>query len=200
VPNFVVQFGINADPTVQQMYRGSSANIDDDPVTKKNKKGFVSFATSGPNTRSTQIFINLNDNFNLDEMGFAPFGKVVDSDMGVVQQFYSGYGEQPDQGRIQTDGANYLSQSFPQLTTFTGASIVPSGPSAAAGPSGPTMGQAMPGAPGVPMAAPQQPMAAPGQPMAAPGQPMAAPPQQMAMPGQQPMNQQPMNQQPWHGA
>jgi len=77
VPNFVVQFGINADSKIQKNYRGAAANIQDDPVKQSNKAGTIVFATSGPNTRTTQLFINLNDNKNLDAMGFSPFGKVA---------------------------------------------------------------------------------------------------------------------------
>lgn len=141
VPNFVVQFGINADPTVQQMYRGNTANIQDDPVKMSNKQGTVTFATSGPNTRSTQIFINLNDNANLDGMGFSPFGKVV-SDMGVVQKCFAGYGEQPDQSQIQMSGNGYLKKEFPNLTFFADARIVPG--DGTAGAQGPPLPSATP--------------------------------------------------------
>merc|ERR1711871_1241168 len=89
VPNFVVQFGINADPQIQANYRGAAANIQDDPVKQSNKKGTIVFATSGPNTRTTQLFINLNDNTNLDTMGFSPFGRVVKG-MENVQKIYAG--------------------------------------------------------------------------------------------------------------
>jgi len=125
VPNFVVQFGINSDPAIQQAYRGGSANIQDDPVKQSNKKGTITFATSGPNTRSTQIFINLNDNANLDSMGFSPFGRVV-SDMSVVENCFAEYGETPDQSLIQSEGNQYLRQKFPKLTYFSGAKVVPS--------------------------------------------------------------------------
>jgi len=126
VPGFVVQWGINGDPAVQKMYRGGSANIMDDPVKQSNKRGTVSFATSGPNTRSTQLFINLNDNANLDGMGFAPIGKVVKG-MDQVAKMYSGYGETPDQGAIQMQGNAYLQKNFPQLTYFSATRIVSQG-------------------------------------------------------------------------
>jgi len=146
VPGFVVQFGINADPKIQQSYRGGQANIEDDPVTQSNKKGTVVFATSGPNSRTTQVFINLNDNDNLDSMGFTPFGKIV-SGMDTVSNIYSGYGEQPDQSLIQQQGNQYLKSKFPQMTTFSGAQIVPS-----SGGAGPANAQGPP----VPMAQPPQ--------------------------------------------
>merc|ERR1712196_732989 len=124
VPNFVVQFGINGDPNIQQNYRGPSANIMDDPVKKQNLAGTVSFATSGPNTRSTQLFINLEDNLNLDSMGFAPIGKVI-TGMPHVKNFFAGYGEQPDQNAIQMQGNAYLNKEFPKLTYFTGFKVSP---------------------------------------------------------------------------
>merc|ERR1712216_1051258 len=125
VPNFVVQFGINGDPAIQQQYRGAAANLLDDPVKPglSNKKGTVTFATAGPNTRTTQLFINTGDNYNLDSMGFAPIGKVVQG-MDQVSKIYGGYGEQPDQGQIQTRGNEYLKASFPKLPYFTSTKLV----------------------------------------------------------------------------
>ncbi len=124
VNNFIVQFGIPADPKVAAVWR--NANIKDDPVTKTNTnaKGTIVFATAGPNTRTTQLFINLNDNTPLDAQGFTAFGKVTQG-MDVVSKLYSGYGESPDQGRIQMQGAEYLSKSFPKLDTIKSTSIVP---------------------------------------------------------------------------
>ena len=75
VPGFMVQFGINGDPGVQRQWEN---NITDDPVVKSNTRGFVTFATSGPNSRTTQIFINFGDNESLDGQGFAPFGEVIE--------------------------------------------------------------------------------------------------------------------------
>ena len=96
------------------------ARIPDDPVTQSNKRGFVSFATSGPDSRTTQIFINFSDNTNLDGMGFAPFAEVVEG-MDVVDQLYSAYGDGaprgpgPEQGRIHSEGNEYLDAEFPFL-------------------------------------------------------------------------------------
>ena len=103
LPGFVVQFGLNADPKVSGVWRNS--NFKDDPVTQSNKPGSVPFATAGRDTRTTQVFINLGNNSNLDSMGFAPFGLVTDG-MDVVKKLHSGYGEgapkraRADQGAI----------------------------------------------------------------------------------------------------
>jgi peptidyl-prolyl cis-trans isomerase A (cyclophilin A) len=120
VPGFVVQFGLGADPKVNSAWR--SANLKDDPVTQSNKPGYITFATAGPNTRTTQVFINLGNNTFLDKQGFAPFGQVT-SGMDVVQKLYSGYGEKPDQGAITTQGKAYVDKNFPNLDRIKSASI-----------------------------------------------------------------------------
>jgi peptidyl-prolyl cis-trans isomerase A (cyclophilin A) len=118
ISNFMVQFGINGDPRVNDAWR--DARISDDPVKQPNTRGMVTFATSGPDSRTTQVFINFKDNSRLDGMGFAPFGKVVQG-MEVVDSLHSGYGEGaprgmgPDQGRAQGEGNVYLRSSFPRL-------------------------------------------------------------------------------------
>jgi peptidyl-prolyl cis-trans isomerase A (cyclophilin A) len=118
LPDFVVQFGIAAEPKTSALWR--DLRIPDDPVKQGNKKGTVTFATSGPASRTTQVFINLGDNDRLDEMGFSPFGRVV-SGMDVIEQFYKGYGEGaprgngPRQDRIQSEGNEYLAREFPRL-------------------------------------------------------------------------------------
>jgi len=118
LPGFVVQFGIPGDPAVAREWRG--AKIADDPVREKNVRGTITFATSGPNTRTTQVFINLADNLNLDTMGFSPFGKIGEG-MNVVGQFCSDYGEGaphgrgPDQGKLTAEGNAYLEKQFPKL-------------------------------------------------------------------------------------
>jgi peptidyl-prolyl cis-trans isomerase A (cyclophilin A) len=127
LPGFVVQFGIPADPQVARSWR--SARIADDPVKQSNSRGSITFATSGPNSRTTQVFINLADNRNLDSMGFAPFGRVVEG-MEVVEKLHSGYGEGaphgrgPDQGRIQSEGNAYLEKSFPKLDSVIRTAIL----------------------------------------------------------------------------
>ncbi len=121
VPNFVVQFGMNGDPKVQRMW--SNAQFKDDPVTKSNGKGRVVFAkTSAPNSRTTQIFINLKSNRSLDDQGFAPFGEVIEG-MDVVEKIYSGYGQLPDQSMIMNQGNNYLKRKFPKLDYIKKATI-----------------------------------------------------------------------------
>jgi peptidyl-prolyl cis-trans isomerase A (cyclophilin A) len=121
VPGFVVQFGLYGDPKIQSAW--SNANITDDPVTQSNKRGTLVFATAGPNTRTTQLFINFGDNSRLDRDGFAPFGTVV-SGMEVVDKINAEYGQQPDQGMIQSQGNAYLTKSFPRLDYIKKASLV----------------------------------------------------------------------------
>ena len=126
ISGFMVQFGINGDPQLSARWR--QAQIPDDPVTQSNKRGMITFATAGPNTRTTQVFINFNDNANLDGMGFAPFGRVV-SGMNVVDSINAEYGEGaprgrgPDQGRLQTEGNAYLAQSFARMDYVKKATI-----------------------------------------------------------------------------
>jgi len=128
ISGFMVQFGIAGDPKVAAAWR--DASIPDDPVKASNTRGMITFATRGPNTRTTQVFINFGDNARLDGMGFSPFGQVV-SGMNVVDALYSGYGEGaprgggPEQGRIQSEGNAYLTQAFPKLDYIKSATIVP---------------------------------------------------------------------------
>ena len=118
IEGFMVQFGIHGDPAVSAAWRG--ANIKDDAVVQSNKKGYVSYAMSGPGTRTTQMFINYGNNVRLDGMGFSPFAEVTDG-MDVVESIYSGYGEGapsgmgPDQGSVQMQGNAYLKKDFPKL-------------------------------------------------------------------------------------
>lgn len=126
ISGFMVQFGISGDPALNSKWR--VARIQDDKVSQSNTRGMITFATSGPNARTTQVFINFADNSNLDGMGFAPFGKIV-SGMDVVDKLYTGYGEGapngrgPDQNRLQAEGNAYLAQGFPKLDYVTKATI-----------------------------------------------------------------------------
>ena len=120
---FMAQFGLHADPDLQAAWR--SANLKDEPVTKSNTRGFVTFTReSSPNSRYTMIFINYKDNSYLDADGFAPFGQVV-SGMDVVDKLYSGYGRQniPDQRRILREGNAYLQAEYPKLDFVKTATI-----------------------------------------------------------------------------
>jgi peptidyl-prolyl cis-trans isomerase A (cyclophilin A) len=126
VPNFVVQFGMNGNPEISEIWQ--NARIKDDPVAQSNKAGSLTFAMSGPNSRTTQIFINLKDNARLDEMGFSPFGMVSDG-MDVVTALYSDYGDGPPRGRgpnqsqIVLEGNEYLDKNFPELDRIVKATV-----------------------------------------------------------------------------
>eukprot|EP00581_Thalassiosira_minuscula_P015561 CAMPEP_0183729758 /NCGR_PEP_ID=MMETSP0737-20130205/31141_1 /TAXON_ID=385413 /ORGANISM="Thalassiosira miniscula, Strain CCMP1093" /LENGTH=216 /DNA_ID=CAMNT_0025962039 /DNA_START=111 /DNA_END=761 /DNA_ORIENTATION=- len=119
IQGFMAQFGIPGKPAVAAEWK--TKTLADDPVVESNKRGYISFATSGKDSRTTQMFINLVDNGNLDGMGFSPFGKVIEG-MDVVDQIFPGYGEGapsgngPDQQRIQTEGNKYLKKQFPKLS------------------------------------------------------------------------------------
>ena len=127
IEGFMVQFGIHGDPAVSAPWR--DANIQDDPVKESNQKGYLTFATGGPNTRTTQLFISLVNNRRLDAMGFSPVGKVVHG-MEVVESLHKGYGEGaprgrgPDQSRIQAEGNGYLKGEFPNLDYIRSATIM----------------------------------------------------------------------------
>jgi len=138
VPNFVAQFGISAYPAVTTAWRGT--DIKDDPVTQSNKKGYITFATSGPNTRTTQVFINLQDNVRLDGMGFAPFGVVEGDGMKVVNMFYDQYGDDagPDQNKIEKQGKPYVDKGWPKLDTIKSATLLTTTPAATSNPAAAT--------------------------------------------------------------
>lgn len=121
LPGFVAQFGLHGDSAVNAAWR--ERRIADDSVRVTNQRGTLSFATGGPDTRTTQLFINYRDNARLDRLGFAPVGQVV-AGMAVVDSLYGGYGEGPprgtgpDQGRITREGNRYLAAQFPRLDSI----------------------------------------------------------------------------------
>ena len=129
LPGVLSQFGINGDPNVQSQWRSSS--LPDDPIKVSNSRGTVTFATAGPNTRTTQIFINTKEDGNtfLDKQGFTPFGIVIDG-MDVVDEFYSSYGDGPpggdgpNQALIQAKGNEYLNKDYPKLSYISKATLV----------------------------------------------------------------------------
>lgn len=127
LPGFMAQFGLSAYPEVSKVWE--PATIKDDPIVQSNHRGFLSFATAGPNTRTTQAFINYGNNEALDKTGFSAFAVVTDG-MEVVDKLYSGYGEGapdghgPDQGLIGTRGHVYLEKSFPKLDIIRSATLV----------------------------------------------------------------------------
>jgi cyclophilin family peptidyl-prolyl cis-trans isomerase len=128
VKNFMVQFGINGDPKVTAAWR--SAKIQDDPVKESNKRGYVTYAMAGPNTRTTQLFINFKDNSRLDPSGFSPFGQVTEG-MEIVDAIYADYGDMPQQGgngpdpgQMETQGNGYLLEKFPKLDYIKTAKIM----------------------------------------------------------------------------
>ena len=114
VKGFVVQFGISGYPSVSTAWQ--NANLKDDPVKASNTVGTITFADGGPNTRTTQVFINLANNAgNLDGQGFAPFGKVT-TGMKVVNKLYGGYDDTPtnDQPQIASQGNAFLKKTLPE--------------------------------------------------------------------------------------
>jgi len=126
LPGFMAQFGIHGDTAVTTGWR--ERRIADDPVRRTNGRGMVTFATAGPGTRTTQIFINYGNNDRLDGMGFAPFGAVVEG-MEVVDALYGEYGEGaprgrgPDQFRLNVEGEKYLARQFPRLDKINKATV-----------------------------------------------------------------------------
>ena len=122
IPGFMVQFGLSGDPTVGAVWR--SKTIKDEPVKVSNKPGYITFAKTGaPNSRTTQLFINYEDNSRLDGMGFSPFGEVLGEGMAVVKKIYN-CGEKPAQGKIQTEGNAYLDKEHPKLSKIVRAFVL----------------------------------------------------------------------------
>ena len=130
VPDFMVQFGMSGNPQIEAAW--GHASVKDDPVKQGNARGRITFAMGGPNTRTTQVFINFKDNSrSLDSQGFATFGEVTEG-MDIVDKLYGGYGDMAEQGghgpsvaKLATDGNAYLTKYFPQLDRIKTAKIVP---------------------------------------------------------------------------
>ena len=128
IPGFMAQVGLSGDPAQNRVWR--QKRISDDPVKGTNARGMVTFATAGPNSRTTQFFINFKNNGNLDRMGFAPFGQVTGESLSVVDSLYGGYGEGaprgrgPAQGRIHAEGNTYLKKDFPKLDYIKRARVL----------------------------------------------------------------------------
>ena len=121
LPNYIAQFGINDRKAVNEQW--DKQPLADDPRKESNARGTLVFTTSGANTRSHQIFINLKDNPKLDGQGFVPFGRIV-AGMEVADSLYDDYGDDPQQHLISTLGNNYLLRMFPKLDYITTAKIV----------------------------------------------------------------------------
>ena len=121
LPGYIAQFGINNEKKVNEGW--DKLALADDPRTESNARGTLVFTTSGPNTRSHQLFINLKDNPKLDSQGFVPFGRVV-SGMAVADSLYDDYGDDPQQHLISTLGNNYLLRMFPKLDYIISAKLV----------------------------------------------------------------------------
>lgn len=127
VRRYIVQWGISGNPKVQEIY--GNMKIRDDERKTSNERGTVAFAKLGPNSRTTQVFINLRDNQALDEESFVPFGEVVEG-MDTVESLWSSYGEVaprgsgPDPTKIMIEGNAYLDREFPRLDSIIEANIV----------------------------------------------------------------------------
>ena len=124
---FVAQFGVNGDPKTQGLWR--QLKIADDPVKEKNVRGTVTFAARGPSTRTTQLFINLKNNVDLDKDGFAPIGKVTEG-MDVADKLAFLYGDYPPTGsgpdptRMELEGKTYMDRTFPRMDFIKTVTIV----------------------------------------------------------------------------
>jgi peptidyl-prolyl cis-trans isomerase A (cyclophilin A) len=137
VAGVFVQFGIHSNPEVTKAW--AAAPIKDDPRTQHNTPGSVVFAMAGPNTRTTQVFINFQDNSSqLDGSGFSPFGTVTEG-MDVVKSLYSGYGDMkemggagPSQALYTQQGRGYLDKSFPLIDKIVSTAVIFPEPAAAA--------------------------------------------------------------------
>ena len=120
MPGFVAQFGIHGDPSTSAYYKDEK--LVDDAVSQTNSYGTVTFATSGPNTRTTQLFINYADNSFLDSQGFAPVGEIIQG-MDVVERICGQYGGNISQGSIMSQGNTFLEKYYPGLSYINSTSM-----------------------------------------------------------------------------
>ncbi len=125
---FIAQFGLPGNPKITQIWKDRT--MPDDPAKQSNRRGFIAYAMTGPETRTTQLFINTVDNSRLDAQGFAPIGRVVEG-MVVVDSLYSGYDEDAGggmrggkQNNILQYGNQHLDREFPKLDRLEKASLV----------------------------------------------------------------------------
>jgi peptidyl-prolyl cis-trans isomerase A (cyclophilin A) len=130
VPGFMSQWGLHGDPVATYQWRDQF--IDDDPVVVSNTRGRVTFATCDVDCRISEIFVNTDDNVELDAQGFSPFGEVVEG-METVDAFYGQYGDGPPRGegpyqaQVRAEGNAYLDAEFPELTRIERGVIVEGG-------------------------------------------------------------------------
>merc|ERR1712032_390754 len=117
VPDFVLQFGISGSSDQNE--------IKDDPVVGSNTRGTISYATAGPDSRTTQLFINYGDNSQLDSMGFAPFGEVVIG-LDVAEEVFNptpGDSNGVDQDSYEKRGNNWIRENYPGINFILSASV-----------------------------------------------------------------------------
>ncbi|KAN0037778.1 hypothetical protein ACTFIV_003133 [Dictyostelium citrinum] len=123
-PLFVAQFGISPSSSLNEKW---NVTIPNDPVVISNTAGTITFAAEEENNqaccRTTQLFINYADNSFLDSAGFSPFGRVI-SGFNNTLKFYGGYGEEPDQSLIYSEGNSYLQENFPLLSYLNSVKII----------------------------------------------------------------------------
>lgn len=126
MPKYIAQFGINGTPATAMKWK--ELTIDDDPVKQKNTRGRVVFAKGGPNTRTTNLFINLKDNTSLDGDGFAPVGEVVEGMDIADQLFVSGdgapKGRGPSQKKLYEQGNAWLQKDYKDLDFIKTAKVI----------------------------------------------------------------------------
>jgi peptidyl-prolyl cis-trans isomerase A (cyclophilin A) len=121
IRRYIAQFGVPADPAAAEKWRGR--RLVDDPPKEKNRRGTLAFAQSGPNTRTTHVFVNLADNSRLDSQGFVPFGRVVEG-IETIDKITFLYGETANDPKIEAQGQAYLKSIYPRLDYIKAARLV----------------------------------------------------------------------------